>query len=1415
MAEARRRHQVLSRSTRRISTAYSPKLDEARLPFVVAVRQGSLHWNSRSTVATATGLLQRLRDVMIRHSEVRTANGPLSPPTAEDIANWCFAHYKGNKIIVFATIERRVLGPLWPHIEKAVKLKSDLSVSVVETGTSPPVKGERPEKFKRATTKTQRDLFANIGAASIVGDRRLLSSLIKTALGVARKPDAICLLIERASGSEFVEFESTLIDTRDPRVYWPPTQSLLSFNSRLPRSGRCTRCDGLGSLEQISETSLVGNASKPVADGGLSIPYETANFRYKYFPPLSEELRGLLIEHGLPLKTCWQDLTAKARSELLNGSGTRAIQPRKPDGTPRGKRKPFLGLIELLRSKASGKDAGSSVVKTLLRVSTCLDCGGTRLNHAAQSIYFGKKFFPDIIAQTLTEAGVWLRAASKDISDPQAARVLISLALLCEACERLGLGHLALSRPVSTLSGGEAQRLRIAEALISKLHGGCYALDEPTRGLHAADAILLSQTLRDLVDVETTVLLVEHNPVIVAGADNVIEMGPIGGRDGGKVVFAGPPVKSPLLNTAISRPAGSVFTQTGRIEVEGIQCRNIRNQNVTIPLGGLVCVTGVSGSGKSTLVRDVLTPSLQAWIDTGVRTGPNFKRLSVEGRIDRLVYVSQNALSTNPRSLLLTFLGVADEFRSWFHRVSDAEELGLESGHFSSNTDIGQCPACEGLGCVSQSGGGITVCSACRGTRFHANVLFAKRRGKSVDEWLSSDLTFLSKCEDTPCQLRAAAQLAHELGIGHLSPARSLPSLSGGECQRLRIVKALMEARPAPNGKPLHQLFVMDEPAAGLHPEDVDRLNKALHRVVLGGANTLILVEHNLSIIRLADWIIDVGPCGADQGGQILFAGPVDNFLQRGPEESRTRQALRSKLSQRPKQKRAVTEAHSNDNRSASESIQAFREYLALSEGERDADEISSPAHPSYLISAGGDDAYEDHRLFGLLNLALPIQQLYAAESSVPGDDVFSDESAVCEAAVVALQKSNRLVAGWFPLVSLANKESVCWPDIRRAVKDGMSKGAYGWFDGSTLQRKAPTTTLDRRISHSVRLVLSPELTAKEAVHRAFALGEGWLSVIDPSSGVLKDFTIRALDKSKLRVGSRWCMPQIFDSGIESNSCRLCKGEGNVESIDAKLIVASEGASILQDKFFTKQALEAVRGSRRRQMMPIVERLAEAELVDLSLPFEKMPSETSDALWFGYPDKSFLRTGGDEKCKGDWYEWLGLVSCVISNMWKAPDRNWATKVHESRHFTICPRCKGTGLGWEARLRAVKGITIQAILSSWTLERLNIWLSNLSCHSDLGKRATATAKTRLELPLRLGLSNLKCGCPFNDLSKSERLKVFAIACSHNQLLGAAAYVRPTEDYDNRSIKILIKHIQEEGNMRWVEESRAQKRNYNVE
>ncbi|MEI7993458.1 MAG: hypothetical protein WCH01_01015 [Methylococcaceae bacterium] len=1400
VAEALRRHQILSRSTRRIATAYKPALDYACVPFVTVVRQGFLQWNSRSTVATATGILQRLREVIVRHGEVRSANGPISSLTAEIIASWSLNHFASSSITVVATLERRVLGPVWPYLERALQINTDFSVCLVESGKLPLREGETPKKYRRITTKTHRDIYAIIGELSPVQNIEDLIEKITVAMSLARKRDDIYLLIQEKNEYQVVELQGGLLDPLDIKIYWIPTPSLLSYNSRLSRSGRCEACNGIGTVHKLNEDTLIANPLTPLALGGLAIPYEEIASQYKYFPTLADEIRGLLVSHKYLSNSSWNDISEDIRHEILKGARDKTIQPLTLDNKPKGKRKEFIGLIERVQGKLTTKDSAAIALNDLLQAVICQDCAGTRLNHHALSIYFGGLSFSNILALTLNEAGIWLWELSQSLADSNGSGILKSLAATCDACQKLGLGHLALNRPIGTLSGGESQRLRIAGSLAARLKGGCYVLDEPTKGLHAIDAAALGNTLRDLTDEDTTVLLVEHNPVIVEGADKVIEMGPCGGVNGGMVVYDGLPLNSPLLNTSTVKCSSSALAPIGQIELKGIQCRNIQNESCLIPLGGVVCVTGVSGSGKSTLVRDVLLPALQAWIDNKTSSSAYYQYLSIDGKIDRLIYVSQQGISANPRSLLLTYLGIADNFRSWFFQHSDAMTLDLDASHFSTNTAMGQCPICEGLGRVILNECKIaTTCPACAGMRFHPHVLSAKYQDLNIAEWLSLDLISLSENECIPEVIRLAGRLGNELGVGHLSLSRSLPTLSGGECQRLRIVKALIEAHSNNKRKMQHQVFIMDEPAAGLHPADVDRLNQSLHKVVSGGTNTLILIEHNLSIIRNADYVIDVGPLSADQGGKILFSGKVDELILSGPEDSRTRQALRCELPQlKYKSKCEISGLVSSIFMDSGESIKIFRDYLAQSSGECDADEDLIPARPSYLVSAGGNEAYKEQDLFGLIGISLPMYQLFAAESMITDQIIYPDDRTACEAAEVALRMKTGNLAAWFPLTNMAADQAITWIDIRSAIKEGMTKGMYGWFDGTSIHQKISTSNHSPKELHLIRGLVSPTLSVKESIYRAFSHGEGWVSIIDPSTSRIEDFSTRALLLPDLRVGSRWLIPQIFDSGIPHANCILCKGTGVVENIDRSLVISNGSASIDQDMFFTKHALEALKAIRRRSMMPTIKRLLESGLVDLSVPLEEMSQNGRDAFWFGYPDKTFLISGGNKNHKGDWYQWLGLVNYIIANVWKASDRSWSNELNNSRHSISCPRCHGTGLGWEAQTRNIQGVSLQLILSKYTVEQLGTWLLTVDCHTDIGNKYISIAKSHVDLALKLGLGNIRCGSFYNELSENHRLRAFTIACSNNQLLGATAFIQFNEQSESQQ---LINAIEVAGNMRW--------------
>jgi excinuclease ABC subunit A len=456
--------------------------------------------------------------------------------------------------------------------------------------------------------------------------------------------------------------------------------------------------------------------------------------------------------------------------------------------------------------------------------------------------------------------------------------------------ERVGLGYLALDRAAPSLSGGEAQRIRLAAQLGSNLQGVCYVLDEPTIGLHPRDNAVLLDALDQLSRAGNTLVVVEHDEDTIRRADHIIDLGPGAGVRGGRVVAAGDAralernpesvtgrfLARPLQHPALPRRA--THARSSALQIEGAHLHNLQHLDVRVPLGRLVAVTGVSGSGKSSLARDVLYASLRAMVGVKGRAAAVGAR-AVRGveQVDRVLEVDQAPIGRTPRSCPATYVGFWDEIRRVFAGTSEARVRGYEAGRFSFNTSGGRCPECEGAGTRTIEMSFLpdvkVLCDRCGGSRFDRETLEIHWRGRSVGDVLAMNVEDALEFFGQHPRIRRPLALLNDVGLGYLTLGQPSPTLSGGEAQRIKLVAELARLSEGPRLRPLHTLYVLDEPTVGLHMADVEKLIAALHRLVDAG-HTVVVIEHNLDVIAEADWIIDLGPEAGEDGGRIVAAGP-------------------------------------------------------------------------------------------------------------------------------------------------------------------------------------------------------------------------------------------------------------------------------------------------------------------------------------------------------------------------------------------------------------------------------------------------------------------------------------------------------------------------------------------------------------
>ena len=660
-------------------------------------------------------------------------------------------------------------------------------------------------------------------------------------------------------------------------------------------AGACPRCHGLGIAHEVTESSAVHDASLSIRDGAIAA-----------WPGAwqGKNLRDVTAGLGYDIETPWRDLPRADRDWILFTDEQPVVEV-----TPQRDRvaKPYKGRFwsatSYIMHTLADSTSESQRARALQFVESgpCTVCGGTGLTRAALAVTFAGHTIAQLGAMPLEALADTLRPTSRLVSASAAVSSMssgetteVAVTITADLVARidvlvgLGLGYLSLGRATPTLSPGEMQRLRIATQLRSGLFGVVYVLDEPSAGLHPADAEPLIEVLESLKQSGNTVFVVEHNMDVVRRADWVVDVGPGAGTGGGDVLYSGPvegladvaaSVTRPFLFADADAPRAERTPRhaTGQLELRGLSAHNLRGVDVDVPLGVLTAVTGVSGSGKSTLVGHVLA---------GI----------VDENVDRIVQVDQKAIGRTPRSNLATYTGLFDAVRAAYAATPEAKRLGFDAGRFSFNVAGGRCETCQGEGFVSVEllflPGSYAPCPTCGGSRYNAETLEVTRRGKSIAEVLALTVDaaagFLA---DVPAAARSLETL-RQVGLGYLRLGQPATELSGGEAQRIKLATELQRARRG------HTLYLLDEPTTGLHPADIRLLLEQLHGLVDAG-NTVVVVEHEMQVVREADWVIDLGPGGGDAGGQVVAAGPPATVAANA--QSRTAPYLAAAIDPRPK----------------------------------------------------------------------------------------------------------------------------------------------------------------------------------------------------------------------------------------------------------------------------------------------------------------------------------------------------------------------------------------------------------------------------------------------------------------------------------------------------------------------------------
>ncbi len=829
----------------------------------VAIEQRNATRTSRSTVGTATEIYDYLRLLWARIGRTicPLCARELRPDTPQDAADQVLALPAGTRVLV--TFPLRLSG-LVSHAVAVENLRAEGFVRVVADGMAYHVDdlaGKKPD-----VTKCREVLVVTDRLSVDAAERARLTDAIETAF---REGDGDCVVVSDDTlghpSSVIRHRFTTRFECPDHHVRAPhPTPQLFSFNN--PR-GACPTCNGFGATLEYDLALVVPHPERSLREGALD----------PWTKPRYENKRRALAEaakrEGIPMDRSWRDLSDAQHEFLL-----------------RGKAKGFLGMIRHLESLEEKKY--KQYIRVFLRqyqsAMECHACHGTKLQPEALNVRVGGRHIADVAAMPVDLLNAWLDALTLTASEQA-----IAAHIWREARERVrflcdvGLTYLTLDRATRTLSGGEAQRIGLANSLGSRLVDALYVLDEPSIGLHPRDMDRLLKLLARLRDGGNTVLVVEHDLDAVRAADWMLELGPESGERGGRVVFNGPvseAEKSPLtgqyLTGARSIPLPAKRRKPSRwITLEGARAHNLRDVDLKLPLGVLTAVTGVSGSGKSTLVHDVLFHALESTL-TGEHsarqhlgeTVGEIRSLKGTEAIDAVVLIDQEPIGRTPRSNPVTYVKAYDEIRRIFATLPESRARKYTPGTFSFNVAGGRCAKCEGAGAIAVEmvflADVYVPCDECDGKRFKPEVLGVKYFGRSIVDVL--EMTIDEAIRFFPYEEKLGQALWHiqQVGLGYLRLGQPATTLSGGEAQRLKIARELAFS----SKKSGRKLYLLDEPTTGLHLEDIRKLAHVLEQLVDAG-HTVVLIEHNLDVIKLADWVVDLGPEGGDGGGRIIASG--------------------------------------------------------------------------------------------------------------------------------------------------------------------------------------------------------------------------------------------------------------------------------------------------------------------------------------------------------------------------------------------------------------------------------------------------------------------------------------------------------------------------------------------------------------
>lgn len=841
---------------------------------VISIEQKTTNKNPRSTVGTTTEIYDYLRLLFARAGVAYSylSGEPMVKYTEEQILNLILKDYAGKKIYLLAPVVRARKGH-YRELFEQVRKKGYLYVRV-DGEVREVMHGMKLDRYKNHDIEVVIDKL-------IVADKdvKRLKQSVVTAM---RQGDGLMMILDLDT-EEVRHYSKRLMCPVTGLAYREPAPHNFSFNSP---QGACPKCKGLGIVSQIDEDKVIPDREISIYEGAIAPLGKYKNSMIFW------QIAALLEKYELTLKTPLKDFPDEAIEEVLYGSDERIKIKSSLIGTSSDYFVTFEGVIKYIQMLQE-KDASATAQKwadQFAMTTVCPECKGQRLNKEALHFRLHDKNICELANMDISELYEWLNQVDAHLSDKQQ---LIASEILKEIRTRLkflldvGLDYLSLNRTSVSLSGGESQRIRLATQIGSQLVNVLYILDEPSIGLHQRDNVRLIHSLKELRDIGNTVIVVEHDKDMMLEADHVIDMGPKAGRLGGEVVFSGTPQEMLQTDTLTSQylngkmeievPARRREGNGKSIWLRGARGNNLKNVSVEFPLGKLICVTGVSGSGKSTLINDTLQPILSQKFYRSLQDPLPYDSIEGLEHIDKVVNVDQSPLGRTPRSNPATYTGVFSDIRSLFVGLPEAKIRGYKPGRFSFNVSGGRCEACSGNGYKTIEMNFLpdvyVPCEVCHGKRYNRETLEVRYKGKSIADVLDMTINRAVEFFENVPQILNKIKVLQEVGLGYIKLGQSSTTLSGGESQRVKLATELAKRD---TGK---TLYILDEPTTGLHFEDIRVLLGVLNRLVEKG-NTVIVIEHNLDVIKMADYLIDMGPEGGKGGGQLLCCGTPEEVAK-------------------------------------------------------------------------------------------------------------------------------------------------------------------------------------------------------------------------------------------------------------------------------------------------------------------------------------------------------------------------------------------------------------------------------------------------------------------------------------------------------------------------------------------------------